>query len=630
MLRRSLALLGLCVSVQAGAADTPDTKTPRDLFLGEAFYYARQGEYFDAVSRLDTELLQFRRLDDPALDPLHFHLDNAEFSVGDFELSYRMHQRAGRALRAVLEGKVSQDIKNEAAYRLARIYHEKGEKENALHAIEKMKGRLQGRLDAEERLLRAQIYIVNGRFTDAIELLDDLKDVPGYEGFASYNLGIALLQKGQEKEGLAQLDKAGQLESGDVAAQAIRDKANLVLGYRLMEAKQAESAKQYMDRVRLSGPFSDKALLGSGWSDVAQGRFDRALVPWTLLAKRNPTDKSVQESLLGVPYAYAKLNLHGRAALLYGSALEAFGQELKRLGTSVDSIKRGNFLKALLREELEQDSNWVVQLRTLPEAPETWYLLDLMAANDFQSSLQNYRDLDDLRRRLDAWDGNLDAFEEMIALRRRYYEPLLPDVDKRFRALDSQIRLRMEQRQSLDDRLRRMLVAPRPEVLATADERLAREQLARLEERYANDSSPAGAAARQRIARLRGVIHWDIHTGYDQRLTEAYQHLRELDTDVARLKTIYASYVRTRQAATQSYQGYDRQIAQERTRIREARERVTSLMAGQGRVLETMAINELEQRRNRLEQYQVQARFAMAESYDRAIKAQQRTEVGSK
>ena len=45
-------------------------------------------------------------------------------------------------------------------------------------------------------------------------------------------------------------------------------------------------------------------------------------------------------------------------------------------------------------------------------------------------------------------------------------------------------------------------------------------------------------------------------------------------------------------------------------------------------MLEMMAVNELEQRRNRLDEYQIQARFAMAESYDRAVKTQQQA-VGS-
>ncbi|MCK4708676.1 MAG: hypothetical protein KAU21_08670, partial [Gammaproteobacteria bacterium] len=36
----------------------------------------------------------------------------------------------------------------------------------------------------------------------------------------------------------------------------------------------------------------------------------------------------------------------------------------------------------------------------------------------------------------------------------------------------------------------------------------------------------------------------------------------------------------------------------------------------------TMAINELDSRRKRLEEYQIKARFALAESYDRAMKAE--------
>src|SRR5512139_155721 len=186
MLRRSLWLIGLCVSAHAFAADSSPQKTPRDLYLGEAFYYAQEGEYFDAITRLDTELSQFYRLDDPDLDPFHLQSNFAEFSVGDFELSYRMHQRAGRAIKAVLEGNVNPEIRNEAAFRLARIYYQKGEAENALQAIEKIIGKVPDRIKNDEHYLRAQIYIANGRFTDAIKILQSLKGEKGYEGFAGY------------------------------------------------------------------------------------------------------------------------------------------------------------------------------------------------------------------------------------------------------------------------------------------------------------------------------------------------------------------------------------------------------------------------------------------------------------
>lgn len=622
------ALLGLCAVLQA--AHAAPAAEARDLFLGEAFYQARQGEYFDAITRLDIELGQFRRLDEPHLDPLHLQVNHAEFSVGDFELSYRMHQRAGRAIRAVLEGNVASGIRNEAAYRLARIHFEKGEASDALRAIERISGPVPERIRDDEQLLRAQIYMANQRLPEAVAILRDLKGVPGFEGFASYNLGVALLQQEEMKEGYGELARAGQIDTADEAALAIRDKANLALGLRLLQAEKAEDAKQYLERVRISGPFSDQALLGSGWSDVRSGRFERALVPWSLLVKRDSTGKAVQEALLGVPYAYAKLDLHGRAALLYGNALDVFGKELTRLDASMNSIRSGNFLKALVREELKQDPNWVIRLRELPETPETHYLAELMASNDFQSALKNYQDLVDLGRRLDAWQMHLDAWEDLIVQRRRYYEPLLPGIDTRFRALDAQLRLRLEQRARLDERLHKLLVAPQPDTLKTADERLALAELDRLEAKYAQGTGPQAEAAREHIRRLRGVLHWDIVTGYDQRLAEAWQHLRELDTHVASLQKILASYVRTRQAATQSYQGYDARLGQARQRMREARAKVAALMARQGGQIEMLALQELDQRRRRLENYQVQARFAMAESYDRALKAQQGAEVVKK
>jgi hypothetical protein len=65
-------------------------------------------------------------------------------------------------------------------------------------------------------------------------------------------------------------------------------------------------------------------------------------------------------------------------------------------------------------------------------------------------------------------------------------------------------------------------------------------------------------------------------------------------------------------------------IRTQRARITAARENVRDLMARQGHMLEIMAVNELTKRRDRLEELQIKARFAMADSYDRAMKDQLR------
>jgi hypothetical protein len=594
----------------------------KDLYFGEALYYAFQEHYFEALERLDAEIGQHYRVDEPQLDSLHYHINHAEFSVGDFELNYRMHHRAGRAIKAVLEGDVDEPVRNEAAFRLARIHFQKDQPYDALRALARISGRIPEDIRDDVEFLRANIYMAIGRSSDAVDVLRRLQDSEDLRGFSAYNLGIALLQDGREQEAIQQLDRAGQVKVGDRAIFAIRDKSNLVLGTLLFESSSFGPAQRSLDRVRLEGPFSNQALLRAGWADASATNFDRALVPWSILAERQATDAAVQEAMLALPYAYSNLDVHGRAAVLYGRAVETFGEELEKVDASIGSIRNGDFLKALVREEIRQNKDWVIRLRSLPETPETLYLIALMASHDFQTALQNYLDLEDLRKKLISWQRSLDSFEDMIRLRRRYYEPLLPEIDRKFRQLDAQMKLRLEQRKHLDQRLQHMLIAPRPDLLATTDEQMLGARIDQLEAALQDGGHPEEEAVRLRIRRLKGMLTWNLETHYHQRLTDTHRHLRELNESVETLTAEYESFIRTRQAAMHSYIGYEIPIEGLRSRVGDALERLNVLMARQGHMLESVAIEELQVRRKRLEAYLNQARFAFADSYDRAAKAQ--------
>jgi len=619
-MRRTRQWLAMGLALAAIAARPSAAGDLRDLYFGEALYQAYQGQYFDALERLDAELAQHHRVDEPQLDSLQYHIRQADFSVGDFELRYRMHLRAGRAIKAVLDADVEPLVKNEAAYRLARIQFQKDQPEDALQALERIHGPVPDNIKDEIEFLRANVYLALGRPADAVEVLKRVQSAETLKGFAAYNLGIALLQAGHSPEGLRQLDKAGQIESRETATSAIRDKSNMVLGSVMLRLEDYAHAQTAFDRVRLEGPYSNRALLSTGWAEASAHDYQKALVPWGMLIRRDPTDAAVQEARLALPFAYSKLQVYGRAALLYGQALDSFGKELEKVDASTRSIRAGNFLKALVREEIKQDNVWVVRLRTLPDTPETFYLTELMASNDFQTALQNYLDMEDLRRRLTAWQGSFDAFEDLIRLRRANYEPLLPEVDAHFRELDSQMRVRLEQREHLQKRLQDILTAPRPVLLATTDERLTLERLRKIEVALKHTSGPECAAQQARLQHLQGVLTWRLYTEYPERLTQAHKDLHQLNEDVLMLHERYTAYVRARQAAVHSYAGYDQSIQRLRTRVGEALERVNTLLARQGHVIEAVAIDELNTRRQRLEAYQVQARYAVADSYDRALK----------
>jgi hypothetical protein len=149
---------------------------------------------------------------------------------------------------------------------------------------------------------------------------------------------------------------------------------------------------------------------------------------------------------------------------------------------------------------------------------------------------------------------------------------------------------------------------------------VALEHLRKIETALQHSNGSDDAALQARAEHLQGVLTWRLYTEYPERLTQAYKDLHELNEGVQVLQERYTAFVRARQAAVHSYAGYDQSITRLRTRVGEALERVNALLAQQGHVIEAVAIDELDTRRKRLEAYQVQARYAVADSYDRALK----------
>ncbi len=593
MLLRFITLLpALLCSFSVYAASGLKDVELRDLYFGEVLYYAYQDLHFDALARLDAELSQYYELDESALDPFHKHLSHAEFSVGDIELQYRMSQRAGKAIQAVLGDGVDLATRNQAALALARVFYKKNDPQSTLYALQLirkepeesrseskysldvLRGKETESFKTDVAYLRALASIDTGQFTDAANSLQLLRKEKDLKGFVLYNLGIALIQSGQEQQGLAVLDELSDLELSENGLLALKDKTNLKLAYLYLDKGNAKQAQKYFERVRLDGPYSNRALLGAGWVAVSQERYDRALVPWSILHKRAETNYSVQEVLMAVPYAYGKLNAHGKAANLYDHAMDVFAEEINSLDDSIKNIRKGKFLTALLDDKSAKDKNWVVNLRDLPETPETRYILELMASHDFQQSYKNYKDLAELHHHLDKWLADLTVYEEMIDIRRAYQEPLLPVVEKEFKKLDTRIKLRLEQRDNLATKIKNMLISPRPEYLATSTEREALNTITALEEAISTNSLAADDEVVRRIKRLRGILLWRVRSEYDQRLTDAYNNLVSLDKVIKTLNLKYNSFIRTRQAATQSYEGYTIPVRQLRTRIFAATEEI--------------------------------------------------------
>ncbi len=77
----------------------------------------------------------------------------------------------------------------------------------------------------------------------------------------------------------------------------------------------------------------------------------------------------------------------------------------------------GHMLDDLLGDDKDARYGWFWQLKALPDSPQSRYLYALLADNDFQEGLKNYRDWRSCSRTLRHWDDSMEAFAAMIDTR---------------------------------------------------------------------------------------------------------------------------------------------------------------------------------------------------------------------
>ena len=103
--------------------------------------------------------------------------------------------------------------------------------------------------------------------------------------------------------------------AADEEQRALRDRANVALGFAALGNQLGADARRYFERVRLHGADSGKALLGYGWAMLELGEPKHALVPFGDLRERPVSDPASVEAHIAVPYALAEAGAGGAAHL---------------------------------------------------------------------------------------------------------------------------------------------------------------------------------------------------------------------------------------------------------------------------------------------------------------------------
>jgi hypothetical protein len=612
---RPLLLGGLLLTVPFAASPAnvkPDPNglaphTVQDLAYGDVLFYFFEDDYFDSITRL----LAARQL-----GRVPHTQEEAELLLGGLYLSLGEHVEAGKIFEALLNKNTSEFVRNRAWFYLGKVWYQRGYLEESERALRQVSDKMDPRINAERYMLLAQLMMRQGRYDEAITALSSWHGAPDWTAYAQFNLGVALVRRDRLAEAITYLDRVGNMQTRSEELLALKDKANLALGFALLQAQRAAEAKPILQRVRLEGPYSSKALLGVGWADAGMGDFKRALVPWLALRKRSLLDSAVQESFLTVPYAYAQLSATGQAAEFYSSAIESFDSERKRIDDSIEGIRSGKLLDRLLNDDKKDSLTWYWQLTTVPNAPESRYLYALLASNEFQEGLKNYRELNFMSRNLDDWRDDVSAYDDMLDTRQEAYNQRVPKADAVLAAtnLDGLTQKRVD----FESRINEIEKSNDVAALGTPEEQQTWARLKRIEEYLtAHPDDPELAEMREKHRLMKGVMYWRLSESFKARLWNERRSVKELEGQLKETQKRAVLVKQARVGTPLTTGGYASRVAAVRARIDQLHERMADVSERQNLFLQSLAIRELEGQKLRIETYQVQARYELAAIYDR-------------
>ncbi len=608
--RRAAGAVALaCACVAASGAEAPKKPGPVQApHYGDTLFHFFQDKYFTAITTLMASQ-EFGRIAP--------HDDEAEILRGGMLLSYGLHREAGEIFASLIERGASPATQDRAWFYLAKIRYQRGLVDAAEEAVTKIGKNLPPALEEERVLLHANLLMAKGDYAGAAAVLGNLPAKSNASLYARFNLGVALVRGGEGERGEKLLDEVGQAkELPGEELRSLRDKANVALGYSALQSSRPEAARQALERVRLASLHSNKALLGFGWAAAELKEPRKALVPWSELVQRDISDSAVLEAHIAVPYAYAELGAFGQALERYEQAIATFEQEAKNLDESIAAIRSGTLVNGLLERNPGEQMGWFWAIDALPEMPHAGHLAQVLAQHEFQEAFKNFRDLRFLADNLKGWQENLVAFEDMLANRRQAYAERLPKVRERTSAAD--IAALAKRRDAVTAEVQAAEAAA--DGVAFADER-QQALMARIEEVRANLQAlgaDADPAARERARLAGGALIWQLTQEYPARLWEARKGLQAIDAGIADAQRLDAALEQAQRDEPARFERFAERIKALGGRIQGLVPRVAALSNEQQGQVQELAVAELERQKERLAVYATQARFAVAQLYDRA------------
>lgn len=396
-------VLGLTFGPGLTLASDLDLRKTESIGLGNAIYALTNGDPIQAEAIV--ELADSRH-------QLGNERDLGLMFLADNYAAQGLRVRAKKIYRQLGERSTSNKIKDLAWLKLAKLAVEDQEFTIAKEAIYNIGDTLSNEQETERTLINGHVLLAERQPQQAVVAVPEkLGAETTWSLYQRYNLGVLLLKHYKNKHGAVLLHTLGEMDvRKNPERAALRDQANLSLGFTLIQLGNPAKAREYLKKVQLNGALSDQALLGMGWTYSSVGDNERALAYWLELQKRPLTNAFYYESLLAVPYAYSQAEAYKQAAERYQSAIDQLKREIDNLDAAQKAINDGR-LFTILDTRPEHETDWVTNWQQ-NATPENHFLPLLMQNIKFQNALREYRSLLQLQAYLPGINDSITKLRE--------------------------------------------------------------------------------------------------------------------------------------------------------------------------------------------------------------------------
>ncbi|MDO6712057.1 hypothetical protein Q4567_15080 [Aliiglaciecola sp. 2_MG-2023] len=608
----------------------------------EILYFYFQHDFYQALTQF--EILQqacpdsLSKITQPGVDP--------QLLKGGISLAYGLDDQAAEIFNQLLTKAATLETQTQAWFLLGKSLFEKQQYQAASTILNKIN------IDNADQYLQTQdkdqwLYMQSQLFNwqtsqsitvarDNSYWLNELSDDSVFRQYVIYNQGLHQLQSNQYVQGIETLEQIGLSDSSflddllggwwspltvvdQTETDALRDRANLTIGYAHLKNQQALNALDAFNRVRLDSLDSDSALLGYGWAAAQREEYQIALSAWQRLQQQPRSNEYVMESYLASAYAFEQ-------AFAPTQALDNLQRGLKRFALEKD------FLRAHQQEiddqyfiQLAKTKDWSLQIPA--------HLSSIMLSSAFRNKIAWLEESLTLQARFERWQQQLDTFSLMLDERQQ-------EAQSRQQALkQNDLLSKLQQYQMLRDSLQAKLVqsSTEPKILAEQQELGWQARLERAQQRHKDVSDawltlnkkPLKPLYADRLKRLEGIMIWNASESYSKRRWQAQKLLNELDELIAQTAQQQAQLI-ARLNQTPEYPAQRQRIAQLQENLEVQQRRNQSIQSQQLASLNLLFVEQINQQIAQLESYELQAQLAVVRLNDKAYRKAEADKQGAK